>query len=394
MVTLVVLLALTAEPATPPASRVGYDQALARVDSAPDVAQAAAAVGVRREAPAPGFFSSNPQLTAQPGFRSDDGQLGPEGQLTLQQSLSLSGLGAARREVLQREVELARLDHRLQRQERRLAVSLAWLTLWAAQEASRTAHDEELVSRDLVARLSRAAERGAGTRVELAAARALAAEAASLHLEWEGRRVEAGAALSALLGQRELAEAEGPLPSVEPSDVAGPATNLAVSRAREALSAEQARAEEVAAQWGPQLQLSLQGGREAPRQWFGNFGVGLTLPVFESGRRERSAHLAAATRLQGELAAEDARAEVRLKLARHEVEHAGETLALLETERLPASEEAAALEARRFAQGEATLFELSLLRRQALSARIATVVARARLVAARAALKELLGQTP
>ena len=80
-------------------------------------------------------------------------------------------------QVVEREVEHAQAELRVLRQERRLAVSVAWLTLWAAQEAANTAHDEERVAKELVTRLTRAAETGAGTRVELAAARAFAAEA-------------------------------------------------------------------------------------------------------------------------------------------------------------------------------------------------------------------------
>jgi len=278
MVSTVLLFALCAAPVTPPSARVAYAEALERVDAAPDVAQAAAAVTLRREAPRPGFFTSNPQLTAQPGLRSDNGQLGPEGQLTLQQAFNLNGLGAARVQVVEREVEFARAEQRVLRQERRLAVSVAWLTLWAAQEAANTAHDEERVSKDLVARLTRAAETGAGTKVELAAARAFAAEAAALHLEWEGRRVEAGAALAELLGLEEIAEANGPLPELAARDEATPRALLRVEQAKGALSAEEARAREVTAQWGPQLQVSLQGGREAPSQWFGNFGLGRTRP--------------------------------------------------------------------------------------------------------------------
>jgi hypothetical protein len=128
MVSLLLVITLCAAPVTPPSARVGYGEALERVDAAPDVAHPAAAVSFRREAPRPGFFTSNPQLTAQPGLRADNGQLGPEGQLTLQQSLNLNGLGAARVQVVEREVEHAKAELRVLRQERRLAVSVAWLT--------------------------------------------------------------------------------------------------------------------------------------------------------------------------------------------------------------------------------------------------------------------------
>jgi outer membrane protein TolC len=74
---------------------------------------------------------------------------------------------------------------------------------------------------------------------------------------------------------------------------------------------------------------------------------------------------------------------------RHELEHTAETLEVVKQQQLPAAEEAATLEAKRYAQGEATLLELTLLRRQALSARIAAVVAEGRFLAARAHAREL-----
>ncbi len=82
---------------------------------------------------------------------------------------------------------------------------------------------------------------------------------------------------------------EGPLPELTLRDDAAPRALLRVEQAKGALSVEEARAREVTAQWGPQLQVSLQGGREAPSQWFGNFGLGLTLPVFESAEGARAA---------------------------------------------------------------------------------------------------------
>lgn len=382
------LIILLAAPVTPESARVDYATALEQVDASPEVSQANAAATLRKEGPRPGFFTSNPQLTAQPGFRTEAGQGGVEGQLTLQQSLNLNGLGAARVAVVERDADVARLEHRVLRQERRIAVSNAWLTLWAAQEGSRIAHEEETVAQELVDRLVRATATGASTKVELATAKSFAAEAAALHLDWEGRRVEAGAELADLLGLSEIAEATGPLPPAA-SLTGGELSTLKVEKAKRDLEAEQARAAEVTAQWGPQLQVSLQGGHEATAQWFGNVGLGLTLPVFEHGRREETAHRATIARLEGELTAQERRARVRRQLAEHEVEHSAEVLQLLETRQLPASEEAATLEARRFAAGEATLLELSLLRRQALTARIATALARARALAARRVLHEL-----
>ncbi|MBL8910270.1 MAG: TolC family protein [Archangium sp.] len=390
-----------ATPVSPEASAITFDEALAAIapadssadsiDSVVDVSAQGRAVQLRRAGQHESLFTSNPQLVLQPGLRVETGVARPEGQLTLTQSLNLSGLGAARSAVQRSELELASLEHQLLRQERRLAVASAWVELWAAQEASRLAHDEEANSRELLERIQRANATGGATRVELATARAFAAELAALHLEWEGRRVEAGAALSELLGLRALAAAAGPLPVLGETDLAAlaPERQLLVKVAAREVLGEQARLDESVAQWGPQLQLSVQGGHEAPSQWFANTGVGLTFPVLEQGRRERVAHQAALARLNGAQALAEQRARVRIQLAMHELEHTAETLRVLTEELLPAAEEAVTLETRRFSLGEATFLELSLLRRQALTARITTALARARFAGARARAREL-----
>jgi outer membrane protein TolC len=383
-------LLLSASPVSP-GTPVRFDEALAGVDTAADVTGAAAAARARKGALSGlSVFTSNPQLVAQPGLRTENGSLGPEGQLTLTQSFNLGGLAGARRAVAREEAEVATLEHRLLRQERRIAVARAWLETWAAQAASETAHEEEAAARELLARLERNVASGAVTRVELATARAFAAEAAALHLEWEGRRVEAGATLATVLGLDEIALADGPAPSFEdPRLAVEPASLLPVKMAAAGLRTEQHRGDEVKAQWATSLQVSLQGGREAPNQWFGNVGLGITLPLLERGQRERSVHDANALRLSGEAAAAQRRARIALQLVQHELEHTAETLAVVKGQQLPAAQEAADLEARRYAQGEATLLELTLLRRQALAARIAAVVAEARFIAARAHAREL-----
>jgi outer membrane protein TolC len=295
--------------------------------------------------------------------------------------------------VQRSDTEQAALEHRLVRQERRLAVASAWVELWAAQEASRLAHEEEANTRELLARLERASTSGGSTRVELATARAFAAELAALHLEWEGRRVDAAAVVAQLLGAPTLVEASGALPAGE-GDVTRLTApkQLSVTLAQREVDGERARLDESVAQWGTQLQVSLLGGHEAPAQWFAGVGLGVTLPLLEQGRRERTQHLAAVAKLSGARSLEERRASVRLQVLAHELEHTAETLRVVAEEQLPAAEDAVALETKRFMQGEATLLELTLLRRQAVSARIAAALARARYAGARARARELEAQ--
>ena len=187
-------LFLCASPVTPEGAAIRFDDALARVDEVSDVAGAAEAAKLRRDGVSRlGSFTSNPQFTVQPGFRADGTTTQPEAQLTLQQSVNLGGLAGARRAVAQEEAAVATTSHRAQRIERRVAVASAWLETWAAQEASRTAHEEEQAAKDLLARLERAQGTGGVTRVELATARAFAAEAAAPPFrEWPGAVVWQG----------------------------------------------------------------------------------------------------------------------------------------------------------------------------------------------------------
>lgn len=370
-----------------------FEEALAAVDVAGDVAGLAAAAQARRDGLGRlGWLTSNPQLAVQPGLRTAGTATGPEAQVTVSQSLNLGGLGPARRAVAREEAELTALQLRALRQTRRIAVATAWLETWAAQLAAEAAHQEVGEARELVARLERSLGTAGSTRVEVATARAFAAEAAALHLEWEGRRVEAGAQLANLLGLAAIAVAKGLLPvfsDLEPTSLEG-AGAFSVQVLAGELKAERERAAETRALWATSLQLSLLGGRDFPDQWFGGVAVGVTLPVFEHGEREQAVHLSNTRRLTGEVALAENRAKVTRQAARHELEHSAETLAVVKGQQLPAADEAAALEARLYAMGEATLLELTLLRRQALAARIAAAMAEARFASARATAHELL----
>lgn len=367
---------------------LGFDEALSRVDGVVDLAARRSAVRTREEGVGQlGVFTSNPQITAQPQFRLDGTgqQSGAEGQVTVSQQLNLGGLAGARKDVARSETEVARHELSFESLQRRIAVGRAWLDAWAAQEASRVAAIEKARAAEVLARVERSAAGGALTRVEVSAVRALAAEAAAVQLEWEGRVVESGATLGQLLGIDEVVAVGATAPSfAEPSLASLDVRSLpAVKLALASLDAEQRRGDETRAQWATQLQLSVQGGHEAPQQWYGNVGVGVVLPILEHGARERSVHAATGQRLMGDAALAEHRARVLLKALTHEVQHTGETLQLLEMVRLPAAEDIATLEERRYLQGEATLMELVLYRRQALDAKLAVVLARARFLAVR-----------
>lgn len=380
-------------PLTLAAAPLGFDEALARADVAPELAAGERALALRQEGLARlPRLTTNPTVTLQPGVRSTDGVAGPEGQVTLSQAFNLGGLAGARRAVAEAELQAARQGHALSRRERRVAVAHAWLEAWAAQAAGRAAHAEVERARALAATLDRLVDGGSVTRADAAAARAFAAEAAAFALEWEGRQVEAGAALALLLGEGALLTVSDALPSLEVPEVdAALAPRLPAVRLLDAQAlAEQQRAAEVAAQWASQLQVSIQGGHETPGQWLGNVGLGLTLPLFERGEREASHHRAEAARLAGALSQATAQARVQLLLLAHELEHTAEVHRVVHDEQLPAAAEAARLEQRRFEQGETTLGALLLVRRQALQAEVAAAQTRAAMLAARVEAREVL----
>lgn len=375
---------------------VTFDDALARVSGVSDVAARAAEAKTRSEGVSKvSGFTSNPQLTAQPGYRVDGDAAGVEGQLTLQQYVNLGGLAEARREAVRAEAAEAKARWNVALLERRIAVGRAWLDTWTATRAHAVAEEEVQQAADALARIERAASQGMLTRVDVAEAKARLAETRGVALDWEGRRVESGAALAMLLGLEEAPPLEGPPPQLEEPSLAAltPEALPAVQLLSRQLDSEQRRADEVKAQWATQLQLQVQGGHDAPAQWFGNVGVGVVLPLLEQGWRDRVAHAANSQRMEGERAQELRRATVMLAMLRHELEHSRETLTLLEQERLPAALEVVELEERRFASGDVTQLELGVVRRQALEAKLATELARGRLLAARHEAREL-GRLP
>lgn len=378
------------------AAPLSFEEALERADATPELAAAREAVGARREGLARlGPLTSNPTVSLQPGLRTEGQGPLPEAQVTVSQGFNLGGLAAARRSAAAAELEAAGHALTLSRTERRLAVARAWLDTWAAQQLHVATHDEVDAAKALVGKLERLVASGGVTTAELASARAFAAEAAAFHLDWEGRAVEAGARLALLLSLPDVATVTAAAPALSPLAVdvalaeALPETKL---RARDAEAAQQ-RVAEAQAHTAAQLQLSLQGGHEAPTQWFGNVGVGVTLPVFERGQREVARARAEAAQLEGLRRHATAAARVGLQLLAHELDHAAEVYAVVHGAQQPAAAEAARLETRRFEQGEATLLELLLVRRQALQATVAAIEAEVDLIDVRVRAREVLAST-
>jgi outer membrane protein TolC len=379
------------------AAPLQLDDALTLADEAPDVAAANVAVQQRRASVASiSALSSNPVLQLQPGLRTQDGVARAEGQVMLQQSFNLADLQGTRRQLATSDAASARAAAIERRWARRTQVARAWLDLWAANLQTSTAKHEADTANDLAARLERVARSGGVTLAEVFSAKAFAAEAQGAVLLWEGRAFDASAELGTLLGLGELAQVAGDPADVEEPSLEDAATNSALAMHPHVRLLEtqhelaRARELEAKAMWGTSLHLSLLGGYEAQAQWLSGVGVGLTLPVFERGQAEASAQHSLMTRLQGETSAAKRKAAIELQLVRHELEHTAEVHHLVHDEQLPAAQEALRLETKRFEQGEATLQELLLLRRQAFAASQGEVLARAELQAARVRAREFV----
>lgn len=366
---------------------------MAQGEVSPELTAAQSALHERRDAlDAQSLVTSNPQISVQPGFRKEGTAVGPEGQLTVTQSIQLGGLGHIRKELFRRELIVQQESLAVMRKRRRLDVSQSWLSVWSAQVAERAAEEAKHSAWALVDRLERAAAQGGFTKVDVATARAFAAEATALQLEWEGQVVERGTQLARLLGLDHIVAVSQDLPLFESKSFAAvsPKSETPELRAANAnLEAEQERISEVKAQWVPQLQLSLQGGHESPGQWFGNVGVGATIPAFERGAREQAVHRAQVKRLEGEVSRAASESRLFLEWAEHELQHAEQVFHVVHDIQWPEAQRAAQLETRRFDAGEATLIELVLIQKQANQAHIAALIAHANLVLARARLQEI-----
>jgi outer membrane protein, heavy metal efflux system len=368
---------------------LSFADAVDRVDAAPDVVGANAAAQARSAAVSTlPSLTTNPTLTVQPGFRTDPTVPFPEVVATLQQSFNLAGLATQRREVGRAEVHSSRATALERRWQKRVETGRSWLEAWGAHQAVMLANEEHESAQALVQRLERAlTTQAAVTRAEVEGARAFAAEAEAFSLMQEGRAFEAEAMLAEATGAERIEEVDGEPPALE----AGPvvvATSVQERLLAAQLDAARAREGEARAQWGTSLTATLLGGREVPSQWVGAVGLGLTLPVFERGQAEAGAQHALSVRLEGELEAARRRTRLAARVIEHELVHTSEVFAAVDGRQRVAAMEAARLETLRFERGEATITELVVLRRQALTARVAALSARADLILARFKARE------
>lgn len=366
----------------PPASAdaITFDRAIELARVAPEVRGAERALDVkRRSRQNTSRITYNPQIMLQPGFRLAPADArGLEVQASLTQTWSLAGLARARDQALRSEEELWSAEARLIALSRGLGAARAWIDLWATQQLWDEARAEAAIAATFTATIERANALSAATLADVADARAYVSEADLLVLAAEGEVFHLGLLLNQETGSTRDAPlaAEGPLPApplpsaAEYAGALDRADQLPQIAALE-LSGRvaQARAAEIKAAYGAHLLTGVFFQRDQPGGVVPYAIVGLTLPVFNRGERERGEALAAAERLAG--AAEQARVDARAELAQaiHEVEHSQRIWSELERHLVPAQQAATAARERLFAAGQATVVEVLLARRAAIQGR-------------------------
>jgi outer membrane protein TolC len=370
--------ATSAQPAR--AEAVTFEQALGGAARAPTVVGAAEAEAVR-EAMDRGITGApeNPQIQVMPGYRfTPQGEEGLELQVTIQQGLSLDGLGDARQRAARTEREVLAMEHAASLLERRLGVAQAWLDVWASAEELRLVREERETAGRLLSALERAAAAGERTRIDLATMRGYAAEVDLRTIAIEGRLHHEGLWLGSEMGRTdgEPVLVRGDAPSVRLPEA------LRIRRlivhaermpgvARHRLVALSARAREVEAraEAASRLYVGASAQLNQPDNGFVLFGlVGAQLSMFTQNERARSTQLGDAEQIEGERGQAERDARRAAADAIHELDHTRETEAALRERLVPALEEVAALEERALGLGESTVLRLVEARRRVLEA--------------------------
>ncbi|MFO0587644.1 MAG: TolC family protein [Polyangiaceae bacterium] len=367
---------------------VTFDEALGFARQAPIVTSVERAAQVSQEIGGKvSTMASNPLVMVLPGVRILPlAAAGPEGAIGVSQSWSLSGLGQARKDAVKAEHDTLTAEARATALMQRMHTAKEWLDLWAAQKVSAVATQEADVARDLTKLAEKAANAQAATKADTADARAYLAEAKLAVIDAEGDVFERGTELSRDIASKSAdpVAAEGELPEPALPDPATWSASLrevdslpSVQAKALAARAEKARSEEEGAARGMHLLLGVEVRKEAPDAFLAMGTVGLTLPVFDRGERERSVSEARAARFEGEKKAEALDARTELALAFHEVQHTGEIVAAVKGELLPALLEAAEAREQLFRAGDGTMVDVLTARRRVLAAKSRLVLAQA-----------------
>ncbi|TKD03315.1 TolC family protein [Polyangium fumosum] len=382
------LAANVALAATAPPKTLSFDEAIGLSVATPDVRGAERAVATKHALGARiSGMTENPQIYVQPGFRVlPTPNQGVEIQASVTQSWNLAGLSSARKAAARVEEEELSAGARALVLTQRLDAARAWIDLWAAERVLDVAMREAALAGEFARLVEKAAQASAATKADAADARAYHAEARLGVIGAEGEVFERGLGLARVIAAGvDPLGAHGDLPAPVLPSGAGlrdaqkrAATLPAVQQKAIAARVEHAREAEERAARGTSLSVGLYVQRDSPGGFVGYGAVGLTLPVFDRGERERSGMAARAAQLEGETKREAANASADVAMGIHEVEHTQDIVDTLAGAILPALTEGLAARVRLFEAGEGTMLEV-------LTARRNVAAAQARLERARAA---------
>ncbi len=361
------------------AAAVTFDQALTAAAQGPLIAGLEKAGRVRAH-----LDAQLPKQTGNPEFAvglgpgaPPGGSVGPAIQLSGGQSWNLADLAPARRQAAAAERLALGAELRLELLRARLAAAQAWLALRAAQQAHQLAEQEAVLAAELADAVTRAAARGAALHADAVEAQGWVAEAKLMALGHEGQMRVAAADLArrAVLPSWPAPVADGAWPApVLPDAASWRSQTRDVAQAPAAVQrrllaqVEQLRGVEAQAAQGSAFSLGGQFQRDADGTWAVFATAGLRWSAFERGQRAQAQAAAEGEKLKGEAEQAERDAAVEFDIVEHEVEHARETVVLLERTLLPALH--ALVEARQqaFRRGTGPVFDLLRARRALLEA--------------------------
>jgi outer membrane protein, heavy metal efflux system len=329
---------------------------------------------------------SVPQATVLAGARKPYNlPTGPEVTLTVQQEISLRGLGSARRRASDwaarataSEVERARLEGGA-------TAALAWIDLLEAQGLIRLRTSQL----DAANRLARLAEirvtSGVATAVERSLAKAEVGTAQLGILDGEGRATEARIALAHATGSAndERLAADGQLDTTKDAVIDERSAIDALAH-HPAVRAAEARATQAAAEGsvarataGPTFSVGASIWREGSGDQAAAAVVSLPLPFFDPARYDVGRQATIATAASSHAARLRTELERELRLALHDREHTREVRAQLRDGVVVPLRSAVDTATTAYSAGTSDLGVVLLARRSALAAEEQLVVAMA-----------------
>ena len=257
---------------------------------------------------------------------------GPELAITVQQEISMRGLGGARRRAADWAARAAATDLERARIEGSATAALAWVDLLEAQGLFRL----RTAAADDAARLARIAEvrvtSGVATAVERSLARAEVGTAQLAILDAEGRATEARIALANATGSAmdEALAADGRLEDTDDSPIDGRAVVERLTQ-HPAVRAAEARAGQASAEGsvaratvGPSFSVGATLWREGSGDHAAAAIVSVPLPFFDPGRYDVGRQSTVTAAAQSHAARLRDALERETRLAVHDHEHARE----------------------------------------------------------------------